>query len=58
MTSSELICARRTAAGWKSHADAPSPMPAAEPKNSPRLSAAFLRPTIDGGDPCQQFQAD
>jgi|SRR5215472_8354743 len=27
--------------GWKSHADAPPPMPAAQPKNSPRLSAAF-----------------
>jgi hypothetical protein len=24
-------------------------MPAAEPKNSPRLSAAFPPPTIDGG---------
>ena len=51
-------CARRTAAGWKSHVGAPSPMPAAEPKSSPRLSAAFLPPTIDGGDPCQQFQGD
>ena len=51
-------CASQTAAGWKSHAVAPSPMPAAEPKNSPRLSVAFLRPTIDGDDPCQQFQGD
>jgi DDE superfamily endonuclease len=50
--------ARRTGAGWKSHADAPSPIPAAQPKNSPRLSAAFAPPTIDGGDPCQQFQGD
>ena len=42
------LAARRTGAGWTSHADAPSPMPAAEPKNSPRLSAAFPPPTIDG----------
>jgi len=51
-------CVRRTGAGWKSHTDAPSPMPAAKPKNSPRLSAGFPAPTIDGGDPCQQFQGD
>ena len=42
------LAARRTGAGWTSHAEAPSPMPAAEPKNSPRLSAAFPPPTIDG----------
>jgi hypothetical protein len=28
-------------------------MPAADPKNSSQLSAALLRRTIDGGDPCQ-----
>ena len=39
-------CARRTAAGWKSHVGAPSPMPAGDPKSSPPLSAAFLPPTI------------
>jgi hypothetical protein len=50
-------CARRTAAGWKFHVGAPSPMPVVDPKSSPRLSAAFLRPTIDGGDPCQHFKA-
>ena len=29
-----------------------------DPKSSPPLSAAFLPPTIDGGDRCQQFQGD
>ena len=51
-------CATKTKADWKSRADAPSPRPAVGPTDSPRRCEPLPHPTIDGADPCQQFQGD
>jgi hypothetical protein len=50
-------CARQIAAGWIFHVGARSPMPVVDPKSSPQLSAAFLRPTSTAATRANNFKA-